>query len=157
MSDPRETAFAAVAAQLEEVKIANGYAVDVDHVYRVDVTPDEMPSTVRRALLVLDSLTPETWEFLDSGAQGGFLCRSTMTVAGVARGGMTDGKSSQRVSETNALLMAAVRALMQDPTFGGAMENSLILSPVVFIDTDKAEGLFNLTLRCIYKFDYGDL
>lgn len=159
MSDPRETLFAAVAAALEGISIASGFAVDVQKVYRVDVLPDEMPSQVRNALLVLESLTPETWEFMpgDGNQRGAYSARVNMTIAGVSRGGMTDGKSPDRATATNALLMAAVKALMADSEFGGAATESQIMSPVVFIDTDKAEGLFNLTLRCIYQFGYGEL
>lgn len=159
MSDPRETLFAAVAAALEGITISNGYAVDVHKVYRVDVLPDEMPPQIRNALLVLESLSPETWEFLAGGGsqRGAYKARVNITIAGVSRGGMTDGKSSERATATNALLMATVKALMADPAFGGAAKESEIQSPVVFIDTDKAEGLFNLTLRCFYAFDYGAL
>jgi hypothetical protein len=157
MSDPRESLFAAVALKLESITIPNGYAVDVDKIYRVDVVPDEMPSTVKRALLVLESLSPETWEYLDNGASGGYMVTTNMTIAGVVRGGMTDGKSSDRATDTNHLMMATVKALMADRGFSSTAKNSWIMNPIVFIDTDKAEGLFNLTLRCIYAFDYGDL
>jgi hypothetical protein len=157
MSDPREELFAAITSQLESVTVTNGYAVDVDKVYRVDVVPDEMPSTVRRALLVLESLSPETWEYLDNGASGGYMVTTNITIAGVVRGGMTDGKSSDRATDTNHLMMATAKALMTDRTFTSTAKNSWIMNPVVFIDTDKAEGLFNLNLRCIYAFNYGDL
>ncbi len=157
MTGPRETMFAAVAAALLAVRVENGYQSDVDAVYRLDVVPDDMPSTVRRALMVLESLSPESWQFLDGGPSGGQLCRSTLTIAGVIRQGTTDLKSSERHTEMNQLLESAVRALMLDPTFGGAVKESRIDSPVAFVDTDKGEALFNMNLHVIYAFNWSAL
>lgn len=157
MSGPRETMFAAITSQLQAIKISNGYQIDIDAVYRVDVVPDEMPSTVRRALAVIESLAPEAWQFLDSGASGGQLCESNIVIAGVVRSGTTDMKSSNRHTELNALIESTARALMEDPTFGGACKESKLSGPIGYVDTDKGEALFNMTLKVIYAFDWADL
>jgi len=158
VSGPRETLFAAITAQLEEIKIVNDYALDVDKVYRLDVVPDEMPSQVRRALCVLESLTPERPQYLDSGASGGYLCDIKVTIAGIVRHQTADLKSSDRHTELNAFIDATRKALMEDRTFGGACKNSEIVSgPVGMVDMDKGEALFNIDLRCFYAFGFGDL
>jgi hypothetical protein len=157
MSGPRESVFAAVTSALEAIQISSGYQVDVDVVYRVDILPDDMPSTVKNALLVLEGLSPETWEFLDSGASGGQLCRNNITIAGVVRMGTTDMKTSDRHTALNALIESAAKALMLDPTFGDACKESKLIGPIAFVDTDKGEGLFNMTLQVIYAFNWSDL
>jgi hypothetical protein len=157
VTGPRETMFAAIAAKLLDVRIENGYQTDVDAVYRLDVVPDEMPSSVRRALLVLESLTPESWQFLDHGPSGGQYCTSVITIAGVVRQGTTDLKSSERHTELNQLIESAAKALMLDPTFGGSVKESKLNSPVGFVDTDKGEALFNMSLHVIYAFNWSDL
>lgn len=155
MSNPREAVFAAITSQLESIRIDNGYGVDIDRVYRLDVLPDDMVGT--RCLSVLESLSPEQWTFLDSGASGGYLGRMMITVAGIVKSGTTDLKTSTRHTELNYLINATVRALMLDPTFGGACKESKLDGPVGFVDTDKGEALFNITLHVIYAFGWGDL
>lgn len=157
MTGPREKVFAAIAAKLLSVRIENGYQTDVDAVYRVDILPADMPPTVSRALQVLESLNPESWQFLDGGPSGGQLCHGTITIAGVVRQGTTDLSSSERHTELNQLIESAVRALMEDPTFGGACKETRIDSPVGFVDTANGEALFNLVLHVVYAFDWADL
>jgi hypothetical protein len=157
VSNPREDIFAAVTSALEGITISNGYAVDVDKVYRLDVVPDEMPSTVRRALCVLESLTPEDWSG-DLEGCGAIDAKLPIVIAGVVRAQTTDLKSSDRHTQLNALISATAKALMTDPTFGGACKDSKFTSgPVGLVDTDKGEALFNLTLRCHYIFTCTDL
>jgi hypothetical protein len=157
MSGPREAVFAAITSALEGISLASGYQVDVDKVYRVDVVPDEVPSEFRNALMVLESFTPETWDYLDSGASGGQLCRTTITIAGIARQGTTDLKSSDRHTAVNALIESTAKALMLDPKFGTACKESKLAGPVAFVDTDKGEALFNMTLHVIYAFNWSAL
>lgn len=157
MSGPREAVFAAVTTALEGITLADGYGIDVDKVYRLDVVPDEMPSSVRVAVSVLESLTPEQWDFLDSGPQGAQDAHVTITIAGVIRQQTTDLKSSDRHTQINALINGTTRALMRDPTFGGTCHDSVLSGPVALVDTDKAEALFNMTLRCHYIFGYDAL
>jgi hypothetical protein len=157
VTGPRETVFAAIAAALLSVRVENGYQSDVDAVYRLDVVPDEMPTGVRRALLVLESLAPETWQYLDNGPSGGQLCKAQITIAGVVRQGTLDLKSSERHTELNQLIESTARALMLDPTFGGACKESMMSGPVAFVDTDKGEAMFNLTLHVIYAFNWSAL
>jgi hypothetical protein len=157
VSGPRENVFAAVTTALEAITVADGYGIDVDKVYRLDVVPDEMPSTVRVALSVLESLTPEHWEYLDHGASGGQDARLTMVIAGVIKQGTADLKSSDRHTQINALVNGTTRALMLDPTFGGACKDSVLSGPIAIVDTDKAEALFNMTLRCHYAFGWNEL
>lgn len=157
MSGPREAIFAAVTLALEGIHPSNGYDIAVDKVYRLDVVPDEMPSTVRRALCVLESLSPEQWQYLDAGESGGQDAKLVIVVAGVVRQQTTDIKSSARHTELNALINATTRALMEDPTFGGVCKDSVLSGPVALVDTDKGEALFNMNLRCHYVFGWGEL
>lgn len=157
MSGPREAVFAAIAAKLSGISVENGYQTDLDAVYRLDVLPDEMPSTVRRALCVIESLTPENWQFLDGGASGGQYCSLPITIAGICRQGTTDLKSSERHTELNQLIESAARALMQDPAFGGACKESKLSGPIAFVDTDKGEAVFNMTIHVIYAFNWSAL
>lgn len=155
MTGPRETVFAAVAAKLQAITLENGYQTDVDAVYRVDLLADQI--NARRALFVLESLSAEDWKFLDGGASGGQLCTAAITIAGICKQGTTDLKSSERHTELNQLIESTTRALMQDPTFGGACKQSKLSGPIAFVDADKGEALFNLTLHVIYAFNWSDL
>lgn len=157
MSGPREAIFAAVTLALEGITPTNGYDITVDRVYRLDVVPDEMGSTVRRALCVVESLSPEQWQYLDSGASGGQDAKLSIVVAGVVRVNTTDLKSSTRHTELNALINATTKALMEDPTFGGVCKDSVLSGPVAMVDMDKGEALFNMTLRCHYVFGWDEL
>src|SRR5262245_37306142 len=132
MSGPREDVFAAVVSQLESIRVLNGYTCDVDAVFRVDVMPDDMPIGVTRALCVLESLSPEQWEFLDGGGavQGGQDARLQILIAGVVKSPTTDLKSSQRHIDLNDLINATTKALMEDPTFSGTCQNSTVSGPV---------------------------
>jgi len=157
VSGPREEIFSAVVEKLESIRMTNDYACDVDAVYRVDVLPDDMPAGVKRALCVLESLTPEAWEFLDSGASGGQDSKLTVVIAGVVKSPSTDLKSSQRHTDLNELINATTKALMQDPTFARTCKQSVLSGPLAMVDTDKGEALFNMNLRCRYQFAYADL
>lgn len=155
MTGPREAIFAAVAAKLLNVRIENGYQTDVDAVYRVDLLPDQISAS--RALFVLESLSAENWQFLDGGASGGQYCTAAITIAGICKQGTTDLKSSERHTELNQLIESTARALMQDPTFGGVCKESKLSGPMGFVDADKGEALFNMTLHVIYAFNWSDL
>jgi hypothetical protein len=157
MSEPRETLFAAIQAQLEKIKIENGYALTVGRVFRgVDILPEQMNEGDFPALEVLEEIGGERWERVD---QQGYVCRLPMIIAGTIRSGTTDLTSVTRHSEINRLLNAVADCLMEDATFGGAggCRESVLSQPVVFVDPQRGEAFFNLTLTCIYIFGRADL
>ena len=154
MPGPRENLFAAVVAQLEKIRVENGYDSDVGRVYRVDMLFDQIPDGAFPALEVLEPIGGESMAAMDDG---GYLCRVSMTVAGLVKAGTADLTSSDRHTLANALLGDAIRALMQDVSFGAKCKESAISAPIVYVDPDRPEAMFNLTLTCIYAYARGDL
>jgi hypothetical protein len=155
---PREALFAAIVAQLEGIKLSNGYRTDVDKVYRVDVLPDQFAPGEVSVLEVLESLTPERLTYLDNGPSGAYQSRIQIVISGCIKKGTTNLKSSDRHTAINNLLSDTVSALMQDPRFGGtAAKDSVISDPLAFVDSERPEALFNLLLTCNYVFSRAEL
>lgn len=154
---PREALFAAITAQLETISLENGYSTTVDKVYRVDVLPDQFAAGEKYVLEVLESLTPETLQFLESGPSGGYLSKVVIVISGIVKEGTVNLKGSSRHTAMNEFMSDTISALMEDPTFGGTCKESLISSPIGFVDSERAEALFNMNLTCIYAYGRSEL
>lgn len=155
MSEPRETLFAAVQAQLESIRIENGYSLNIGRVFRgVDILPEQMNEGAFPALEVLEEIGGEQWKRFDQQA---YECLIPIIIAGTIRSGTTDLASVTRHQEINRLLNATARAVMEDATFGGACKESWLSQPVVFVDPQRGEAYFNVTLTCRYDFGRADL
>lgn len=157
MTCPREALFAAIAEQMETIQIANGYTISVDKVYRVDVLPDQFAPGEKYVLEVLESLTPETLQFLENGPSGGYMSRIVIVISGVVKEGTVNLKGSSRHTAMNEFMSDTISALMEDPTFGGTCKESLVSAPMGFVDSERAEAMFNMILTCIYAYSRSEL
>src|SRR3990172_1812595 len=123
MPGPRENLFAAVAAKLESIRQDNGYDNDVGAVFRTDLLFDQINDGEFPALEVLEPLAAESMTPVDSG---GYLCRLSMTIAGLVKTGGVDLRTAERHTAVNSLLNDTISALMQDVRFGGKCKESAL-------------------------------
>lgn len=154
MAGPREDMFAAIQAQLESISIANGYTLNVGRVFRAEFLTDQLVDGDFPALFVLESLAGDQLKEQDPA---GYEWWVNFTIAGVIRYGQADLKDPARHTELNALINATWRALLQDPTFDSTCKDSILQGGPAMVDTERAEGIFNMGLRCHSWFQRSDL
>lgn len=156
MANPRETVFSAIVSQLEKIRLDNGYQNDVARVWRVDLEPSQIGEVDGPHLFVLETLAGETLEAEDISL---YRARLPIIVAGVIKVGGTDLKESsdQAHKKVNWLINDVLKALTEDPTFGGATYDSVIRNCFVFVDTDRQEGLFNINIVAHYLWARANL
>lgn len=146
MAQPREALFAAIQTKLESIRIANGYSLDVGRVFRgAEWTSDQINDGDMPALLILETLAGDTLTPHEIAGYEWFL---PILIAGIIRYGEADLKQSARHTQLNALINATWKALLVDPTFGGTCKDSILQGGPAMVDPERAEGLFNLSMRC---------
>lgn len=154
MSGIRETLIAAVAAQMETIKIANGYSTDVSKVFRIDFLPDQLDDTDFPAVYVLEPLNGGTLKVMDANA---YQYNLPLLLSGMVRANTTDLKTSDRATSLNALINDIWKACLLDPTFTKTCKQSWLKDGPGYISPDDGTALYNCELECLMVFQRSDL
>jgi hypothetical protein len=143
-----ESVEAAIAAQLAEIQMSNGYRCDVKRVYRVPLNADQPPEG--NNLVILAAQDGIKFEADDSSA---YRLSDRLVIGGIVNMGQADLMQPDRVQRTNWLLQDVLDALLEDQTFGFATNFGMVLEAGDRgVDSDRALGYFTLTLRVFYHF-----
>lgn len=155
---PRETALAAVAAQLETIRQENGYANDIGRVFRLDFKVEQLSEGDIPAAFVLPPLQGGRFEAMDAD---GYTYRWPLTCGVILKRAATDAKEDSRETEMESLVNDLWRALLEDPTFGttavSGIHESVLSDGPYFFDPDLGVGLYNCTLQVVLVFQRSNL
>lgn len=149
---PRERVFAAITDKMREIHVAAGYATEAGaNVFRMDLTREQLGTRVP-ALLVLDPLGGESYTFMDGKV---YRVTTPVMVAGLVSVGAVDLPSAPVPTRLNELINDVMAALLQDPTFGGACQDSVLERTSTFTDVARGEGYFAIQLHATYHIERG--
>lgn len=150
-----ETIAAAVAAQLQNISVANGYKTDVSRVYRVPMVDDQVTEANLPALTVV---TPPNAHGFSAMNDKSYRATLRLIVGGMIAKGQADMTDSDRVTALNYLFEDTLDALLEDPRFGFQTGvDSVLEAADDVIDMDSGRGLFALALHVTYHFTRGTL
>lgn len=150
-----ETLTSAVVAQLEKIRVENGYKSDVGRVYRVRLIEDQIPEGTLPALVVVTAPNGHTFTPMGNGS---YEAKLRLVVGGMVSQGTADLYDSERATLLNYLFEDTIDALLEDPSFGFKPNaDSVLESGDDDVDTDRGFGLFALTLHLTYCFARGTL
>lgn len=145
---------AAVVAQLQSVKVANGYNSDVGRVFRMKVLEDQIPDGALPAFIVVPIPNGDDFTAGDRHYRG----KLSLAIGGMIALGQADLYESDRVTALNRLMQDAINALLADPSFGfPAHVDSVLENGDRDIDVDRGFGIFALRLHLTYFFASGTM
>lgn len=158
MPGPRELALSKVEAQLQKIRIENGYANEIGRVFRVDFKIDQLTEGDTPAAFVLPPLQGGRLEPMDAN---GYFYRWPLTCGVVMKRTPTDAKDDQRETDMESLVNDLWRALLEDATFGttavSGIADSVLSDGPYFFDPDLGVGLYNCTLQVDIVFQRSNL
>jgi len=143
------TISAGIVAAMARVKQANGYENTVKRIFEIDLVEDQIPDGALPAIFVLEDQEGETWEPGDASM---YKARLPYIIGGMINELGSDVTDPARVRRIRSFEKDVRKALLQDPTFGGACKESVLRKAQRVVDTDRGFASFIIDMTVFYWF-----